>query len=338
VIGVTLSVRSKYASAARKWNTPEKALKIIIIMFFTLMLLNSWLFTFPKPENASTLINETMSDTNITEINIIYCSLEWNDDLIPKEYLTYWTIIDLSLNVLIPFAIMIICSVIIVIGIINSTKNISIRNMNKKKNNIINNNNTNNNNTLLVPKSNSSASSVRFKTSKESNSDGQTQISMVKRMSATFYLAVSSKARNVSAMLTINNVIFITLTLPIVVCLFEISSMGGFISFAPYKRAKVNLVKVICIILMNTNCTINIFVYSLMASEFRRHLYNILRKLFCFKLNTQLISSSTTAAAKPSATKSKSIVRRSTLVITNGGGNNNNNNNLEDTGIRLTES
>jgi hypothetical protein len=270
-----------------------------------------------------------MSDINITEINIIYCSLEWNDDLIPKEYLTYWTIIDLSLNVLIPFAIMIICSVIIVIGIINSTKNISIRNMNKKKNNIIN----NNKNTLLVPKNNSSASSVRFKTSKESNSDGQTQISMVKRMSATFYLAVSSKARNVSAMLTINNVIFITLTLPIVVCLFEISSMGGFISFAPYKRAKVNLVKVICIILMNTNCTINIFVYSLMASEFRRHLYNILRKLFCFKLNTPLISSSTTAAAKPSAIKSKSIIRRSTLVITNGG-----NNNLEDTGMRLTES
>ena len=301
-------------------------------MFFTLMLLNSWLFTFPKPENASTLINETMSDINITEINIIYCSLEWNDDLIPKEYLTYWTIIDLSLNVLIPFAIMIICSVIIVIGIINSTKNISIRNMNKKKKNIINNNN--NNNTLLVPKNNSSASSVRFRTSKESNSDGQTQISMVKRMSATFYLAVSSKARNVSAMLTINNVIFITLTLPIVVCLFEISSMGGFISFAPYKRAKVNLVKVICIILMNTNCTINIFVYSLMASEFRRHLYNILRKLFCFKLNTPLISSSTTAAAKPSAIKSKSIIRRSTLVITNGGGNNN----LEDTGVRLTES
>ena len=126
-------------------------------MFFTLMLLNSWLFTFPKPADAATLINETMSDQNITEINIIYCSLEWNEALIPKEYLTYWTIIDLSLNVLIPFAIMIICSVIIVIGIINSTKNISIRNQKLKNNN---------KETLLSPpKSNSTNSSGLFRIS-----------------------------------------------------------------------------------------------------------------------------------------------------------------------------
>jgi hypothetical protein len=137
-------------------------------------------------------------------------------------------------------------------------------------------------------------------------------------------MAVSSKARNVSVMLTVNNAVFILLTLPIVVCLFEISSLGGFQAFTFLKKAKVNLVKVICIILMNTNCTINIFVYSIMASEFRRHLFNILRRIFCSKIIT--LNSS---QAKPSS-KTKSVLRRSTLIITNG-------EKCEDLAIQLSE-
>lgn len=146
---------------------------------------------------------------------------------------------------------------------------------------------------------------------------------MAKRMSATFYVAVSSKARNVSAMLTINNVVFISLTLPIVVCLFQIG--GDFKNFKIYKQAKYNLVKVICIILMNTNCSVNIFIYSLMASEFRRQLYFVLKSLFSFKaINTPNSSSNAKLTSK-----SKSMILKSTAVS--------NGDRLESTGLKLNE-
>jgi hypothetical protein len=125
VVGVIFSVRGKYALAARRWNTPESAMKVMTIIFFVLLLINGWLIFFPKPE-----IGE-LSKNEIIEVNIVYCSLEFGDY---NQYLNqYWTVIDLSMNVLIPFAIMIICSVIIVIGIVNSTKNLQIRKSFKSK-------------------------------------------------------------------------------------------------------------------------------------------------------------------------------------------------------------
>ena len=105
-------------------------MKVMTVIFFILLLINGWLIFFPKPEISELTNNE------ITEVNIVYCSLEFGD--YNQYWNQYWTVVDLSMNVLIPFAIMIICSVIIVIGIVNSTKNLQIRksfkSMPKKRN------------------------------------------------------------------------------------------------------------------------------------------------------------------------------------------------------------
>lgn len=156
---------------------------------------------------------------------------------------------------------------------------------------------------------------VRFEKIKENKtslqSDSVNQVSFARRLSSSIYSTVSSKARNVSAMLTINNFIFISLTLPIVVCLFRISEKG-YENFDLRGKAKANLIKVICIILMNTNCTVNIFVYSLMASEFRRHLLVLLKSCIFFRS----LSSPTSSTTKPSSKSNKS--NKTALYLSNG--------------------
>ena len=125
-------------------------------------------------------------------------------------------------------------------------------------------------------------------------------------------------------MLTINNFVFISLTLPIVVCLFRISEVG-FKNFDLRGKAKVNLIKVVCIILMNTNCTVNIFIYSLMASEFRRQLWLTLKSCLCF----QSLSSPNSSTAKPSSKTTKSA-NKATFYVSNG-------DKIETTAIKTTE-
>ena len=176
---------------------------------------------------------------------------------------------------------MIACSVIIVIGILNSTKNLASKNSKMSKKSTIK------SNTL---ESSRQQSTVRFKQNDQAVSTTEplnknTMIRKLKKQPSS-----SSKARNVSSMLAANNMVFITLTLPIVL----------FLSFAPafnedicdYTKAKLRLVKVVCIILMNMNCSINIFIYSVMASEFRRQLFAIFGELFCcLKGQNELYSS-----------------------------------------------
>ena len=61
-------------------------------------------------------------------------------------------------------------------------------------------------------------------------------------------------------------------------------------------KAKLRLIKVICIILMNSNCSINIFIYSFMSSEFRYQLI-MLAKNFCIFVGWKSASSAAAAAA-----------------------------------------
>ena len=93
----------------------------------------------------------------------------------------------------------------------------------------------------------------------------------------------ASKAKNVSYMLAANNMVFICLTLPIVV--FQSLGYDGAWFRNPdicdLNKAKIRLVKVLCIVLMNANCSINIFIYSFMSSEFRRTLVALSSRFMC---------------------------------------------------------
>ena len=100
VIGVIFSVRGKYAAAAKKWNTPNKALKIIVVIFFFLFLLNVQFFFYPNEY-------EFVQNELVKDVNIIYCSPE-NIPRYQAFYINFWVHIDLSVNVLIPFAVMMI--------------------------------------------------------------------------------------------------------------------------------------------------------------------------------------------------------------------------------------
>ena len=90
VIGVIFSVRGKYSTAAKKWNTPKTALKIISCIFFSLLLLNLQFFFYP---------NEYEIVENEKDVNVIYCSPE-HIPRYQKFYGNYWVYIDLSVNVL----------------------------------------------------------------------------------------------------------------------------------------------------------------------------------------------------------------------------------------------
>jgi uncharacterized membrane protein len=191
----------------------------------------------------------------VKDVNIIYCSPENIDRY--ASYYDIWVWIDLSLNVLFPFAFMLICSVIIIIGIFKSSNNLSITNVTNK-----------------TSQMETAALNV--------NSDDTVIKSVYKKKSVIRSFSRNSKARNVSFMLATNNLLFILLTLPIVV----------YLSMAPHFRnaqvcddtkAKLRLVKVVCIILMHLNCIINIFIYSAFSTEFRRQLCQFVSDSFICK-------------------------------------------------------
>ena len=272
VIGVIFSVRGKYAAAARRWNTPKKAYHVFVLIFLVLFLLNVQFFFYPN-EFSGNPVNETFAD-----VNIIYCSPE----SIPRfeQFYNIWVYIDLSVNVLIPFAFMIICSIIIVIGLIQTTKNLSATTS------------LNHNIKIALPKletnevHNESTNKVRFKSIDATHhvidvSEALINHSKKKRASTASTAGISAKARSVSSMLATNNLVFISLTLPIVVFL---SLTPPYSQMCDDAKAKTRFIKVIFIVLMHTNCTINIFIYSLMASEFRRQLFLFFTEFFFIKM------------------------------------------------------
>jgi hypothetical protein len=199
---------------------------------------------------------------------------------------------------------MIACSVIIVLGIIKSTKNLPNQSTYRKtvkhveKNTFKTSEKPSAGNSLkdraecqvkFMPNdqqkdSSENKQSSRFKTKK-------TNASMTKRKGG----GGASKAKNVSSMLAANNIVFICFTLPIVV--FQSLGYDGSWFRDPticdLKKAQIRLIKVICIILMNTNCSINIFIYSVMSSEFKRTLFAVTNRMFCCARNdSSLLGSS----------------------------------------------
>lgn len=262
VIGVIFSVRGKYASTARKWNTPRKALHVMVVLFSCLFLLNMHFFFYP---NGFAKIDHDILNK---DVNLIYCSLEHLPEHASKYRL--WVHVDLYVNVLIPFAIMLISSVIIVHGILRSTKNLA-QTLAQESSRF------SDDRRLSLPQ-------VRPKSmnSTASQSDPlvrtRKSINLIKRASTAFTSSVSSKARNVSYMLATNNIVFISLTLPIVVYLSIQKPIDQL--QCEYDKFKAKLIKIICIILMNSNCTVNIFIYSFMASEFRQQLFELINLVF----------------------------------------------------------
>ncbi|CAF2215319.1 unnamed protein product [Rotaria magnacalcarata] len=87
----------------------------------------------------------------------------------------------------------------------------------------------------------------------------------------------SRRRRNISVMLITINLVFISLTAPIVI----------FLSMYPhlkeeqnnYRRVVLILIKIFCIILMNLNHSVNIIIYSVTAKEFRSETKNFLHAL-----------------------------------------------------------
>jgi hypothetical protein len=85
----------------------------------------------------------------------------------------------------------------------------------------------------------------------------------------------SRRRRNISVMLITVNLVFISLTAPIVI----------FLSIYPYAKEGTNryrqavliLIKIFCIILMNLNHSVNIIIYSVTAKEFRSEMISFLR-------------------------------------------------------------
>jgi hypothetical protein len=250
VIGVIFSI-GRYASLAKRWNTPSRARYIVIIIGVCLFFINIQFLFYPNE------YTKTLNKTQIVEdVNVIYCSPEYStNQKLQKYYTNVWVHFDLSLNVLVPFAIMILSSFIIITRVRKNEKNLE----NQRKRSILQTSN------FLVKSSNNGHCST---------SEGSRKKSVAPN---------NSKARNISTMLVTNNFLFISLTLPIVV----------FLSIAPAitdedecanRRAKLRLGKIICILLMNINCVINIFLYSIMASQFRRELISLFYEIVDLKL------------------------------------------------------
>ncbi|CAF0719943.1 unnamed protein product [Brachionus calyciflorus] len=263
VIGVIFSVKGRYASAARKWNTPRKAFQVIFVIFLLLFLLNIQFFFYP---NGSEFIDPEIKEK---DVNLIYCSLENHPNLDSRKFYEIWVYLDLSMNVLIPFGIMIISSVIIVYGIFKSTKNLA--------------NTLSQETARPIEDRRCSYPQIRPKSTNSNNSQSDPLVknrksyNFIKRASTAFNTSFSSKARSVSYMLATNNIVFISLTLPIVVFLSVATPLDKII--CDYEKYKMRLIKVMCIILMNSNCTVNIFIYSFMASEFRHQLFELIDAL-----------------------------------------------------------
>lgn len=84
----------------------------------------------------------------------------------------------------------------------------------------------------------------------------------------------SRRRRNISVMLITVNLVFISLTAPIVIFL----SVSGYFQDKNnvYRQTVLVLIKIICIILMNLNHSVNIIIYSVTAKEFRTEMVNFL--------------------------------------------------------------
>lgn len=85
----------------------------------------------------------------------------------------------------------------------------------------------------------------------------------------------SRRRRNISVMLITVNLVFITLTAPIVIFL-SLSEYFSSITYI-YHRAIIVFIKILCIILMNLNHSVNIVIYSVTAKEFRSEMANFLQ-------------------------------------------------------------
>lgn len=90
----------------------------------------------------------------------------------------------------------------------------------------------------------------------------------------------SRRRRNISVMLITINLVFISLTAPIVIFL-SVSEYFKEMNNR-YRQTILVLIKIFCIILMNLNHAVNIIVYSITAKEFRSEMVNFFRAmLYC---------------------------------------------------------
>ncbi|CAF0901357.1 unnamed protein product [Didymodactylos carnosus] len=84
----------------------------------------------------------------------------------------------------------------------------------------------------------------------------------------------SRRRRNISVMLVTVNLVFISLTAPIVIYLSAYDQLKNEKNY--YRSVILRLIKIFCIILMNLNHSINIVIYSVTAKEFRTEMTNFL--------------------------------------------------------------
>lgn len=90
----------------------------------------------------------------------------------------------------------------------------------------------------------------------------------------------SRRRRNISVMLITVNLVFISLTAPIVIflSLYEFVHQKGNI----YRQTILILIKIFCIILMHLNHSVNIIIYSITAKEFRTEMVNFFHAIIYF--------------------------------------------------------
>lgn len=90
----------------------------------------------------------------------------------------------------------------------------------------------------------------------------------------------SRRRRNISVMLITVNLVFISLTAPIVIFLSVAEYFSSITNL--YHKTIIVFIKILCIILMNLNHSINIVIYSVTAKEFRSEMANFLQAvLYC---------------------------------------------------------
>ncbi|CAF0751718.1 unnamed protein product [Rotaria sordida] len=87
----------------------------------------------------------------------------------------------------------------------------------------------------------------------------------------------SRRRRNISVMLITVNLVFISLTAPIVIFLSIYEYVKDDNNY--YRHTILVLIKIFCIILMNLNHSVNIVIYSVTAREFRSEMANFLHAL-----------------------------------------------------------
>jgi hypothetical protein len=90
----------------------------------------------------------------------------------------------------------------------------------------------------------------------------------------------SRRRRNISVMLITVNLVFISLTAPIVIFLSIYEAVKDETNY--YRQTILILIKIFCIILMNLNHSVNIIIYSATAKEFRTEMISFFHAvLYC---------------------------------------------------------